>query len=192
MARFYLLSLLVLCAVLAVSSISCTGNCITQSLPNPIRDEYPTDIVGTLNGTLVAWLVDLKYARSLVPAEYQLLLHAAKDKYPDLPDGKFPLFSDIVMNFDGGIGDYKMEPFHRIRANVPFVDRLNDNHTSFRFNLPIAISQSVIDASAGAGLPLSDAYASTFDPPCNGYGAGKGFQGNQIYSQWHSPSTHML
>lgn len=182
MARLHWFAVLVASQAWMALSSPCKTTCVTQSLPNPIREAFPADIVGTLNGTLVAWLVDLEYAQSLVPG-YPLLVHAAKDKYPDLPDGKFPLFSDPLLDFDGGVGNYTSEAFNRIRANVPFVDRLNDNQTSFRMNLPMAISQSIIDASAGAGLPLSDAYASTFDPSCNGYGAVRGSKGKKIYSE---------
>ena len=183
MARFYfhLSALLAASQGWAALAKPCSGPCITQSLPNPIGDQFPTDIVGTLNGTVVAWLVDLEYARSLT--EYPLLVHAAKDKYPDLPEGKYPLFADSVMNFDGKFAGFPLEPFHRVRANVPFVDRLNDGYTSFRLNLPLAINRFVIDGSAAAGAPLTNASAATFKPSCNGYAFVPGPHGKDIFSK---------
>jgi hypothetical protein len=187
MARLSLTLLLGAATAAVAAPVAAADSCVTQSAPNPLRAEYPNDITGTLNGTLIAWLVDLDYAKSLV--EYPLLINAARAKYPDLPAGKFPLFADPVLNFDGGLGNFSTGSFQRTRVNVPFVDRLSDGFTSFRANLPMAISQSIIDQSAAAGLPLSDAHAATTDPTCNGYEAVPGSGGKEIFSESTTMTT---
>ena len=55
----------------------------------------------------------------------------------------------------------------RTSFSIPFVDRLNDGHTSFRATLPMLLSLNPV-ALVGAGV-YGPARAGTFDPPCDPY-----------------------
>ena len=48
----------------------------SRSQPDPIVPQYPTDVTGTVNGTLILLPVPLRIARAVVPRQYAILTHA--------------------------------------------------------------------------------------------------------------------
>jgi hypothetical protein len=69
-------------------SIDCRAK---ESLPNPIASQYPSDVTGTVNGTIAVIPIPYSLARSIVPSQYGILSKAYAELMPQLPKGMYPV-----------------------------------------------------------------------------------------------------
>ncbi|KAE9976186.1 hypothetical protein EG328_002738 [Venturia inaequalis] len=155
-----------LCVALGASA---QGTCKSQSLPNPIASQYPQNVTGTLNGTLVILPIPMALARSMIPAKYNILTSAYRTLLPTLPEGMYPAFLQAVYDHDVGLGDYKIADFSRGSIEFPFIDLLSDNKTPFRW-----VPDMFLTSTNGLGINASreyggEVYPATFEPACDAY-----------------------
>ena len=162
------------------SSISAPPLCTSQSSPNPIAAQYPSNATGTINGTIIVVPIPYTTARSIIPSQYPILTKAYQGLCPSLPKDQYPMFLEGVLDHDIRSNGVNAVPdFTRLSFSFPFVDRLNDGSTSFRAGLPLQVSVNPV-AIAGAELySPSDVYPGTFDPPCEGYAFAPGTGGRR-------------
>jgi hypothetical protein len=85
--------------------------CSSHSLPNPIASQYPQSITGTLNGTVAILPIPMALARSMIPAQYNILTSAYRTLLPHLPNDMYPAILQAVFDHDVGLGDYKIADF---------------------------------------------------------------------------------
>ncbi|KAB5531171.1 hypothetical protein GE09DRAFT_973875 [Coniochaeta sp. 2T2.1] len=148
-----------------------TPTCITRDLPNSIASLFPNNATGVLNATLVVIPVPLSTARRLVPLQYGILEHAYRSLMPDFPEGMYPVLLQAAHDHDVQLKalGITIDDFSRIGLEFPFIDLLNDNHTSFRWapaQLITSTHQIALQGSAAYGTVVSPA---TFEPACDAY-----------------------
>jgi hypothetical protein len=114
-------------SLLALVSVALGANaqetCHSHSLPNPIASQHPQNITGTLNGTIAILPIPMALARSMIPAQYNILTNAYRALLPHLPDDMYPAIVQAVFDHDVGLGDYKIADFS-VRspvAEIPLV-----------------------------------------------------------------------
>ncbi|KAM3424747.1 hypothetical protein BST61_g6731 [Cercospora zeina] len=163
--------------------------CKTQSQPNPIAQERPNEVTGTINGTSAIVPIPYEVARSIIPAQYGILREAYEKLIPGFPKDMYPAEFEGLLDHDVQGSGIKIPDFQRMALRFPFVDRLNDGYSCFRYMAPQLISASNPVAIAG-----SSAYGKTvpaiFDPPCDGY-ADDG-NGSTYLSSYAVPDSSLL
>ncbi|KAB5575431.1 hypothetical protein GE09DRAFT_955372 [Coniochaeta sp. 2T2.1] len=147
--------------------------CITRDLPNPIASLFPNNATGVLNATLVVIPVPHSTARRLIPLQYGILEHAYRSLMPDFPEGMYPVLLQAAHDHDVQLKalGITIDDFSRIGLEFPFIDLLNDNHTSFRWapaQLITSTHRIALQGSAAYGTVVSPA---TFRPACDAYDA---------------------
>ena len=74
----------------------------------------------------------------------------------------------------------------RKRASLifPFIDRLDNGCSSFRYGAPILVSPNPVVLASEPGL--QETYEGTFDPPCDAYApvAGRQWRGETVMMAW--------
>lgn len=81
--------------------------CTSQSQANPIVDQYPNEVTGTINGTTAVIPIPYDVARSIIPAQYGILTKAYKEVFPSIPDGMYPASLEALQDHDvrnGAVG----------------------------------------------------------------------------------------
>ena len=63
----------------------------SQSSPNPIAAAYPQNVTGTLNGTVIVVPIPFSVARSVIPAQYNIITQAYKNLLPGFPEDSYPV-----------------------------------------------------------------------------------------------------
>lgn len=131
--------------------------CTTQDQPNPIAATYPDKTTGVFNATVAILPIPFDTARAIIPAQYAILDHLFADYfksagYSSFPQGSYPLLVEAgtlhdIQSPTGATPDYA-----QLALSFPFVDRLGDNSTSFRY----------------APAPVTSD-SSTFSPDCAAY-----------------------
>lgn len=66
-------------------------NTSTESAPNPIAQQYPFLVTGTINGTLTILPIPYSLARSIIPTKYKILKHAYQSLMPEFPRDSYPV-----------------------------------------------------------------------------------------------------
>ncbi|PHH79083.1 hypothetical protein CDD80_5642 [Ophiocordyceps camponoti-rufipedis] len=146
--------------------------CPSSSSPNPIADRFPDKVTGTLNGTTLIVPVDLAFARRVIPAEFGILEGLYRELVPEFPAGRYPMVVTTVHDHDVGVKalNVSMDDFSvcYFPLEFPFVDRLNNNHTPFRWaaTMLLTTGSAAINGSQAYGIKV---HPSTFHPPCNAY-----------------------
>ncbi|CAK7200975.1 hypothetical protein SEUCBS139899_003675 [Sporothrix eucalyptigena] len=170
-----LLAIVVAASTLSSSSHS-SPTCIPQDQPNPIAQIYPFNATGLLNVTLAVVPIPLATARTLVPSKWPILVHVYEALFASLsinfPANHYPLLVQAGLDHDIQLAAYNLSisDFQRTGYEFPFVDRLGDNFTSFRWVPHQIITASNADAVEGSrayGTDVSPADA--FQPPCDAY-----------------------
>jgi hypothetical protein len=69
----------------------------SDSSPNPIATLYPNDVTGTINGTLVVIPISYDLARSIIPAQYNILKEAYKSQLPGFPHDSYPVGISLMI-----------------------------------------------------------------------------------------------
>ncbi|KAF2117084.1 hypothetical protein BDV96DRAFT_490007 [Lophiotrema nucula] len=146
-----------------------TGVCMTKDQPNPIAALYPGNCTGTLNGTVAVVPIALELARQLIPPQYGILEHAYRSLLPSFPKGMYPAIVQALHDHEVQAFGYKIEDFTRTGVEFPFVDMLNDNHTSFKWAPSLLMTSGHDIALKGAKDYGTEVFASTFDPGCDAY-----------------------
>ncbi|KAK8035602.1 hypothetical protein PG993_010597 [Apiospora rasikravindrae] len=148
--------------------LPCMGN---TSSPNPIAQQYPNLVSGTLNGTTLIVPIPLDQARGMIPKEYVILENAYRDLLPLFPAGFYPLMVTTAFDHDLKLPAYNVtvEDFSRSGLEFPFLDILGNGYSNFRWAPTMMITstaQTAITGSRGLGLQI---WPSKFDPPCDPY-----------------------
>ncbi|KAK8066778.1 hypothetical protein PG997_013525 [Apiospora hydei] len=148
--------------------VSCVGN---TTSPNPIAQQYPNLVSGSLNGTTLIVPIPLEQARGMIPKEYVILEKAYRGLIPLFPDGYYPLMVTTAFDHDLKLPAYNFTvgDFSRSALEFPFLDILGNGYSNFRWAPTMMITstaQSAIDGSRGLGLQI---WPAKFDPPCDPY-----------------------
>ena len=145
--------------------------CTSSSSPNPIAAQYPQNVTGTINGTIIVVPIPLTLARSIIPSQYPILTQSYQSLLPSFPKDQYPMFLEGVLDHDirSMNGLSLVADFTRISFSFPFVDRLNDGHTTFRTGTAQLLSANPIAVAGSNVYSPGQGLAGTFDPPCEGY-----------------------
>ena len=142
-------------------------NC-NSCAPNPLAAAYPNVPTGVINSTTSVKLVSYAYARALIPSQYPILT-AAYARF-GIPPSKYPLIIETTIDHDVRFEGINAIPdFSSFRISFPFVDRLNNGFSSFRFLNYIYLAPTVPVAIAGAEMYGEVVLPGVFDPPGAGY-----------------------
>ncbi|KAL9607944.1 MAG: hypothetical protein Q9167_007195 [Letrouitia subvulpina] len=117
----------------------------SESLPNPIAKDYPSQVTGTLNASYFIVPITYAQARAAVPAKYPILTDLIKKMWKDYREDKYPVLA----------------------FRFPFIDVLNDGHTPYTY-LPTNLLDTPLGAAAGTLYGI-DAIFSNFTPSKNPY-----------------------
>ncbi|KAJ4349354.1 uncharacterized protein N0V89_007968 [Didymosphaeria variabile] len=147
------------------------GVCTTVDQPNPIASLYPNNATGTLNGTVAVIPISLKLARQLIPPQYGILEHAYRALLPNFPRGMYPAIVQALHDHEVQAFGYKIDDFTRTGIEFPFVDLLNDNHTSFKWAPSLIMSAGHEIALKGAADYGTNVFPASFEPSCDAYRA---------------------
>jgi hypothetical protein len=83
----------------SVDGSKSNGTIISESAPNPIGGLYPNNVTGTLNGTIIVVPIPYTLARSLIPAEFNILCKAYQELLPELPKDQYPVSLTILPRY---------------------------------------------------------------------------------------------
>ncbi|KAF9735971.1 hypothetical protein PMIN06_002513 [Paraphaeosphaeria minitans] len=142
--------------------------CRSQTQPNPITKDYPKDVTGVINGTTAIVPIPYAVARSIVPSKYPILTVAYKQIFPVLGDDLYPAVLEAVQDHDIGLPPFKIPDFTRVALKFPFVDRLNDGASAFKYTPPQLVSAENLIAFLGSTI-YGDTVAGSFEPSCDAY-----------------------
>ncbi|KAK6833271.1 hypothetical protein PG987_007965 [Apiospora arundinis] len=145
--------------------------CKTQSSPNPIAQQYPTHVSGTLNGTTLIVPIPLEQARALIPKEYTILENSYRSLLASFPAGMYPLMVTVAVDHDLKLPAYNVTvgDFSRSGLEFPFLDILGNGYSNFKWAATMMITstaQAAISGSENLGLTI---YPSAFEPACDPY-----------------------
>ncbi|KAI5921337.1 hypothetical protein F4810DRAFT_712591 [Camillea tinctor] len=147
--------------------------CVSHDSPNPLAQQHPNLISGTLNGTTLIVPIPLSRARELIPSNYSISEAAYRSLLPSFPAGMYPMVAQIVHDHDIQFPAYNasLPDFSRASFEFPFIDVLGTGHSSFRYVAAMLISASNPLAIEGSRTYGMSADAASFDPPCDAYAA---------------------
>ncbi|KAF2713887.1 hypothetical protein K504DRAFT_450523 [Pleomassaria siparia CBS 279.74] len=151
--------------------VASLGLCTTKDQPNPIAHIYPGNATGTLNGTISVIPITLELARQLIPPQYGILEHAYRALLPDFPKGMYPAVVAALHDHEVQAFGYKIDDFSRSGFEFPFLDLLNDNHTSFKWAPSMLMTAGHDIALNGAQDYGTKTFPASFDPGCDAYRA---------------------
>jgi hypothetical protein len=97
--------------LLSVALGSAQQTCTSQSQPNPLASKYPTDVTGTLNGTISILPLPMALARSIIPSKYTILTEGYRSLLPEFPKDMYPAILQVVHDHDVRFGDYRLDDF---------------------------------------------------------------------------------
>ncbi|KAL8913694.1 MAG: hypothetical protein Q9171_001544 [Xanthocarpia ochracea] len=142
----------------------------SSCLPNPIATTYPQNITGTINATTSVLLVPLPYARSLLPSRFaNSILTSAYARF-NISTKLYPLVVESVIGHDIRYNNFTIvADFSSFRVTFPFIDRLGDGYSSFRYTGYLYLPPSnplAINGSQEYGFTVLPGY---FDPPDAAY-----------------------
>ncbi|RDA83012.1 hypothetical protein CP532_4397 [Ophiocordyceps camponoti-leonardi (nom. inval.)] len=144
--------------------------CISESSANPISSQWPGWVTGNLNGTTIIVPIPFQLARKVIPSEYEILQRAYQSLLPGLPAGRYPMMVSALFDHDVMLesANISLVDFSRAALEFPFVDRLRDGYSSFRWTATMLITEGseAINGSQGYGIRVHPA---TFDPSCDAY-----------------------
>ncbi|ORY17523.1 hypothetical protein BCR34DRAFT_596992 [Clohesyomyces aquaticus] len=145
--------------------------CASKDQPNPIASIYPSNATGTLNGTVAIIPISLELARQIIPPQYGILEHAYRSLLPSFPQGMYPAIVQALHDHEVQAFGYKIEDFSRTGVEFPFIDLLNDNHSSFKWAPSMLMSSGHDIALKGAMDYGTNIFPSVFEPGCDAYKA---------------------
>ncbi|KAJ6442278.1 putative amidohydrolase protein [Purpureocillium lavendulum] len=142
----------------------------SMSQNKPHGDDYKSRVTGTLNGTTLIVPIPLSLATELVPWDYKILNGTWQALLPDFDPDMYPLMLTAVFDHDVGSKRFAFNTpsFHRAAFEFPFIDRLHDDYTSFRWTKHMMITSGHV-AARGASVYGIRVIPSTFDPPYDAY-----------------------
>ena len=73
------------------------GNSQSESLPNPIAQDYPDQITGTINASYFVIPISYEEARAVVPVKYNILTHQIKKVWKEYGKHKYPVRSSPLV-----------------------------------------------------------------------------------------------
>ncbi|ORY72078.1 uncharacterized protein BCR38DRAFT_330460 [Pseudomassariella vexata] len=150
---------------------SATYVCTTQDSPNPIAQQYPLKVSGTLNGTTLIVPISLISARQIIPKNYTILVNSYRSLLPSFPDGMYPMMVSALHDHDIHFPALNLTTpsFSRASLEFPFLDILGDHYSTFRWAGTIMITNTNLIAIRGSMNYGIKVYPTAFDPPCDAY-----------------------
>lgn len=91
--------------------LSAALSCQTRSKPNPIVQQYPKEVTGTINGTTAIIPIPYDLARSIVPSQYGILTRAYQALIPNFPSDMYPAEFEGVLDHDVQMSGIKIPDF---------------------------------------------------------------------------------
>jgi hypothetical protein len=85
---------------LSLSTATSPSECIPYSQRNPIASQYPANITGTVNATLVLLPIPFAVARSIIPAKYAILKDAYRSLLPNFREDQYPAMLQMIRDHD--------------------------------------------------------------------------------------------
>lgn len=145
------------------------GTCLTQTVPNPIYQEFPNNVTGIINTTIALIPIPYSQARAIIPSRYNILTDAYQSLLPFFPKDTYPAIFEF--EFDHGIraGNFSIPDFSHTSIYYPFIDFLGDHSTSFTWKPDTFLTADAEIAIAGTELYGEAVYPAVFDPPCDAY-----------------------
>ncbi|MCJ1233405.1 hypothetical protein MMC14_001361 [Varicellaria rhodocarpa] len=151
----------------ALHRVTPQENC-TSCAANPLAATYPDLPTGLINSTISVHLVSYAYARALIPSQYPILT-TAYARF-GIPASKYPIIIETTIDHDIRYeGINAVSDFSAFHVEFPFIDRLSDGLTSFRFLRYLYLPPTVPIAIEGAEGYGEIVLPSFFDPPDAGY-----------------------
>lgn len=80
--------------------LALAGECISTDSPNPLAQQYPYMVTGTLNGTTLIVPIPISQARELIPPEYAIVESAYRSLLPAFPKDMYPMVVNAVHDHD--------------------------------------------------------------------------------------------
>ncbi|EME79254.1 uncharacterized protein MYCFIDRAFT_100513, partial [Pseudocercospora fijiensis CIRAD86] len=186
-----LLSIALLASLASAETSDLNILCISESQPNPIRNTYPNEVTGTINGTTAIVPIPYSVARSVIPSQYGILTKAYEELIPGFPKNMYPAVFQGLLDHDVGMGALiRIPDFQRAALKYPFVDRINDGYSSFVYSAPQLITATNAIALAGSVM-YGETYPGNFDPNCNAY-ASDGSKDKTYLTVYKAPGTRAL
>ncbi|PFH56911.1 hypothetical protein XA68_15778 [Ophiocordyceps unilateralis] len=144
--------------------------CISESKPNPIAPQWPTHVTGNLNGTTLIVPIAYQLARKAIPSQFAILDRAYRSLLPNLPKDRYPMMVTAVHDHDLMVksANLSLSDFSRAVLEFPFVDRLHDGYSTFRWAATMLITEGS-DAIKGSEAYGIKVYPAKFDPGCDAY-----------------------
>jgi hypothetical protein len=90
----------VVASQLSFSVATSLSECTPYSQPNPIASQYPGNVTGTVNATLVLLPIPFALARSIIPAKYAILKNAYRSLLPNFPEDQYPAMLQMIRDHD--------------------------------------------------------------------------------------------
>ena len=151
----------------AFHHINLQQNC-TSCAANPLSATYPDLPTGLINSTISVHLVSYAYARALIPSQYSILT-TAYARF-GIPASKYPIIIETTIDHDIRYqGVNAVSDFSAFRIGFPFIDRLSDGFSSFRFLRYLYLPPTVPIAIEGAEGYGETTLPGFFEPPDAGY-----------------------
>ncbi|KFZ18836.1 hypothetical protein V501_00990 [Pseudogymnoascus sp. VKM F-4519 (FW-2642)] len=165
---------------LAVPTTSLSSPTHVDSAPNPIGTLYPTDVTGTINGTIAVVPIPYSLARELIPSQYGILKKAYKSALPGFPRDMYPLIVRSILDHDVGLNGTQLIPdFQSVHIFYPFVDLLGDGYSSFVYGKYLILTGTNTIAIGGSEAYGQIAIPATFKPENNSYAFSHPSRGGQ-------------
>src|SRR5262245_32847357 len=72
------LNFVLVAAITTLAGLTCSqstngGTCLTQTIPNPILQQFPNNVPGIINSTIALIPIPYSQARSIIPSHYNIL-----------------------------------------------------------------------------------------------------------------------
>ncbi|KAK6530456.1 hypothetical protein TWF694_003807 [Orbilia ellipsospora] len=161
----------------------------SQSQPDPLLSIYgPLPVTATINSTFAVVPISLSEARERIPSQYGILTAAYQALLPGWPSDMYPLIVTIGLEHDihGFLID--IPDFTSFRISYPFVDLLNDNHTSFLYS-PFEFMNVSPVGVLGLDVYGVSTFLATNNPPSDPYAyisASHSPAPGEVFSNWNS------
>ena len=151
-----------------VASLALLQENCTSCAANPLASTYPNIPTALINSTTAVHLVPYAYARELIPSQYAILTSAYACF--GIPASQYPLIIETTIDHDIRFEGINAVPdFSSFRISFPFVDRLGNGFSSFRFLHYLYLPPTNPLAIAGAVEYGEVVLPGYFDPPGAGY-----------------------
>lgn len=161
-------------AVTTLATLTCSqstsgGTCLTQTVPNPIYQEFPNNVTGVINTTIALIPIPYSRARAIIPSNYSILTDAYRSLLPFFPEELYPAIFEFEFDHDVRFANLSIPDFSHSSIYYPFIDLLGDHSTSFAWKPDTFLTADAEIAIAGTQEYGETVYPASFNPSCDAY-----------------------